>query len=84
MNRNWYFKFGENTGDEKRITLSNYNLIGLPHSFAIPYYGENDFFVGFGTYYKEFECDYNIEENELLIEFGAVFRLPKYLLTECM
>ena len=74
MNQNWYFKFGENTGDERRITLSNYNLIGLPHSFAIPYYGENDFFVGFGTYYKEFECDYNIEENEVLIEFGAVFQ----------
>lgn len=40
INRNWYFKFGENKGDEINIKLNEYSLIGLPHSFGIPYYGE--------------------------------------------
>ena len=45
INRNWYFKFGENRGDEINIKLNEYSLIGLPHSFGIPYYGENDFML---------------------------------------
>lgn len=36
INRNWYFKFGENKGDEINIKLNEYSLIGLPHSFGIP------------------------------------------------
>lgn len=73
INRNWYFKFGENKGDEINIKLNEYSLIGLPHSFGIPYYGENDFYVGYGTYYKEFNCNCDIQNSCILLEFGGNF-----------
>lgn len=80
INRNWYFKFGENKGDEINIKLNEYSLIGLPHSFGIPYYGENDFYVGYGTYYKEFNCNCDIQNSCILLEFGAVFQIAEIYL----
>lgn len=80
INRNWYFKFGENKGDEINIKLNEYSLIGLPHSFGIPYYGENDFYVGYGTYYKEFNCNCDIQNSCILLEFGAIFQIAEIYL----
>ena len=75
FNKNWYFKFGNNVGDEAK-KRTNYNLIGLPHSFGIPYYGENDFYVGYGCYYKKFSINYN-RYDTICLEFGAVFQVAE-------
>lgn len=76
INRNWKFKFGKNPGDENSVCFDGYNLIALPHSFGIPYYGDDDFYVGYGCYVKTL----NIEKKSnrrIFIEFGAAFQVAE-------
>ena len=75
FNRNWYFKQGNNVGDEVSDN-KDYDLIGLPHSFGIPYYGEDTFYVGYGCYYKKFNLNFNKYDN-ILLEFGAIFQVAE-------
>ena len=75
FNRNWYFKIGNNVGDESG-NINDYDLIGLPHSFGIPYYGEDNFYVGYGCYYKQFNIQFN-KHDKILLEFGAVFQVAE-------
>ncbi len=75
FNRNWHFKQGNNVGDESGVR-QNYDLIGLPHSFGIPYYGEDTFYVGYGCYYKTFDLHFN-KHDKILLEFGAVFQVAE-------
>lgn len=82
INRNWYFKFGENKGDEINIKLNEYSLIGLPHSFGIPYYGENDFYVGYGTYITRSLIVIVIFKTAVFYwSLGQFFKLPKFIST---
>lgn len=76
INRNWKFKFGENTGDENTVSFDSYNLIALPHSFGIPYYGEDDFYVGYGCYVKQLHIEKK-EDKRIFIEFGAAFQVAE-------
>ncbi|MEG1529332.1 MAG: glycoside hydrolase family 2 TIM barrel-domain containing protein, partial [Clostridia bacterium] len=77
FNRDWLFCFGENVGDEKSIDKTRYSEIGLPHSFGIPYYGKNDFYVGFGCYHKTIAVDSLMLQNKIVLEFGAVFQVAE-------
>ena len=42
--------------------------------------GENDFYVGYGTYYKEFNCNCDIQNSCILLEFGAIFQIAEIYL----
>lgn len=77
LNREWYFKFGENAGDEKGGSFASYSPIGLPHSFGIPYYGENSFYIGYGCYRKKLTVAKEWLEQKIILEFGAVFQVAK-------
>lgn len=76
INRNWKFKFGRNEGDEYQLNEAEYDLIGLPHSFGIPYYGEKDFYVGYGCYSKKILVE-ELLNKQIYIEFGAVFQVAE-------
>lgn len=77
INRDWYFKFGENEGDEKGSSIESYSHIGLPHSFGIPYYGENSFYIGYGCYKKKLMISKEWLDQEIKLEFGAVFQVAE-------
>lgn len=77
LNNDWNFRFGENVGDESSDSYAQYSHIGLPHSFGIPYYGENDFYVGYGCYQKALRIDEAWLKNQILLEFGAVFQVAE-------
>lgn len=76
INRNWKFKFGENAGDENACCFDGYDLIALPHSFGIPYYGEDEFYVGYGCYVKHLNIEKKADRR-IFIEFGAVFQVAE-------
>lgn len=77
FNSGWYFKFGENKGDEREKEIFDYLLIGLPHSFGIPYYGEDNFYIGYGCYYKKINLKEKPADEILILEFGAVFQVAE-------
>ncbi|MEG1835945.1 MAG: glycoside hydrolase family 2 TIM barrel-domain containing protein [Oscillospiraceae bacterium] len=76
LNNKWHFKFGENNGDEQELN-NLYDEIGLPHSFGIPYYGGDDFYIGYGCYQKSLFIPKEDLEKKLLLEFGAVFQVAE-------
>lgn len=80
INNNWLFRFGENVGDEFANDLQDYSAIGLPHSFGIPYYGEKDFFVGYGCYSHQLILEAKDTEQAICIEFGGVFQVAEVFL----
>jgi beta-galactosidase len=79
FNRDWIFQLGDHTGAE----LTNFNdnewqHIGLPHSFSIPYFLSPDFYVGFGWYRKHFNVPANhIHSKRLFLEFEAAFQVAE-------
>lgn len=75
INRNWKFKFGENPGDENLVSFDSYDLIALPHSFGIPYYGDDNFYVGYGCYVKQLCIEKKADK--IFIEFGAAFQVAE-------
>src|SRR5204862_3622512 len=57
FNREWKFLLGDYPGAEAiKYDDSKWDLIGLPHSFSIPYFaGNGEFYLGYGWYRKEFD-----------------------------
>ncbi|WP_379141347.1 hypothetical protein [Paenibacillus sp. sgz500992] len=54
INDNWKFSYGDMiTGKDKDFDDSAWYDVGIPHSFGIPYFMENEFYVGYGCYRKE-------------------------------
>jgi hypothetical protein len=51
FNREWKFQLGDHTGaDAAGFDDSQWDLIGLPHSFSIPYFESPQFYVGYGCF----------------------------------
>jgi len=75
FNREWRFALGDHEGAE----TSNYNdrewePIGLPHSFSIPYFLSPKFYEGYGWYRKQFNLSNEILTKCFFIEFEGVFQ----------
>ncbi|MEG1963625.1 MAG: glycoside hydrolase family 2 TIM barrel-domain containing protein [Clostridia bacterium] len=90
INKDWFFKFGENLNDEDNLRtvfcnktslqsndILGYYPIGLPHSFGIPYYGESNFYVGYGCYFKNLQVTKAMASKQIILEFGAVFQVAE-------
>lgn len=75
MNREWkYIK-----GDIKGAELPDYDdgeweNIGLPHSFSIPYFMSKDCYVGYGWYRKSFYISKDDLHKKSFLEFEGVFQ----------
>lgn len=75
FNAFWNFAFGENKGAEQPLNKEIlYTEVGLPHTFNLPYFGEKDFYIGYGTYSKHFDFNKNIKDKDILLHFGGVFQ----------
>lgn len=76
LNREWRYQIGDHQGAEKLgFDDSDWLVVGLPHSFSIPYFMSKDFYVGYGWYRRKLK----IENGELKIkrfffEFDGVFQ----------
>jgi len=76
LNREWKFLLGD-TPDAiaEAFPDSDWDPVGLPHSFSIPYFRSRDFYVGFGWYRRSLEIPAVWASGKsLFLEFDGVFQ----------
>lgn len=75
-NRDWKFKPEKIEDKEiKNLNTSQWSLVGIPHSFSIPYFMSPDFYVGYGHYQKNFNLEPQIKNSKkVFLEFEGVFQ----------
>ncbi len=75
LNNDWKFMHGdfpdarENTFDD-----SDWYDVGIPHSFGIPYFMENHFYVGYGCYRKVLRIEPEWAGKRISLEFQGAFQ----------
>jgi len=75
FNRDWKFKLGDQRGAEATaFNDSDWENVGLPHSFSIPYFMSPDFYVGYGWYRKKFNIPAAYLGKRINIEFEGAFQ----------
>jgi beta-galactosidase len=75
FNRDWKFELGDYAGAEHtEYNDGQWQNIGLPHSFSIPYFMSADFYVGYGWYRKHFDLPLTYKDKKFFIEFEAAFQ----------
>ena len=53
LNREWKYVRGDYQGAEQQVfNDEEWEQVGLPHSFSIPYFMSKDFYIGYGWYRK--------------------------------
>lgn len=58
LNRLWKYKQGDVAGAaQPQYNDADWEPIGLPHSFSIPYFLSKDFYVGYGWYRKHLQLE---------------------------
>jgi beta-galactosidase len=84
MNREWKFIRGDWEGfsvhgpEQADYDDAAWSHIGLPHSFSIPYFMENEWYVGYGWYRKHVEMDSDWDNNKIVhLEFEGVFQIAE-------
>lgn len=78
LNNEWKFMHG----DFENVQLAsfqdeNWYDVGLPHSFGIPYFMENEFYVGYGCYRKWLDIPTEWLGKRLSLEFQGVFQVAE-------
>jgi len=76
FNREWKFQIGDHPGAEAvAFDDANWENIGLPHSFSMPYFAAgNAFYVGYGWYRKSFDLPAPWVGKRLLLDFEGAFQ----------
>jgi beta-galactosidase len=75
FNREWKFQLGDQPGAEAAgYDDSRWDDIGLPHSFSIPYFLSDKFYVGYGWYRKHFDVPAKWAGERLFLEFDGAFQ----------
>lgn len=74
FNDDWRFAFGENaSAKDPDFDDTNWDHVGIPHSFSRPFFMTKHFYVGAGWYRKTF--DLNLDAEKLYwLYFEAVFQ----------
>lgn len=75
LNREWKYM----RGDYKEAAFPDFEdrdweTTGLPHSFSIPYFMSNDFYVGYGWYRKKLVLTEKELSHRLFLEFDGIFQ----------
>lgn len=75
INNSWTFQYGN---IEEAVSSdyddSDWYHVGLPHSFGIPYFMENHFYVGYGCYRKTLIIPDSWLQKKLYLEFQGAFQ----------
>lgn len=75
QNNNWKFVHGDYPeAKETSYDDSTWYDIGLPHSFGIPYFMENEFYVGYGCYRKKLYIEKEWIGKKVSLEFQGAFQ----------
>lgn len=75
LNREWTYKCGDYSGAERMAyDDSDWESIGLPHSFSLPYFMSKDFYVGYGWYRRCLRLNKSDLSKRLFLEFDGVFQ----------
>lgn len=75
LNNEWTFQYGEyEAAMEADFDDSDWYHVGIPHSFGIPYFMENHFYVGTGMYRKTLHIDRQQIGKRIALEFQGVFQ----------
>ena len=75
INNCWKYAQGDYTGAELvGYDDGNWENIGIPHSFSIPYFMAKDFYVGYGWYRKHLQLNEEDLTKKLFLEFDGVFQ----------
>ncbi|MCL3779359.1 beta-galactosidase [Prolixibacteraceae bacterium JC049] len=79
INRDWKFILGDNHKQPASVCYddSNWDCIGLPHSFSIPYFRSNRFYIGYGWYRKNIEIRKEWLGKNIRLEFDGVFQVAE-------
>lgn len=75
LNREWKFRLGDYAGAEDiSFNDEGWDRIGLPHSFSIPYFLSEYFYVGYGWYRKEIDIPESYQNKKVSLEFEGAFQ----------
>ena len=75
FNREWRFQLGDPAGAQApSFNDSNWDPIGLPHSFSIPYFLSTRFYTGYGWYRKHFDVPASWSGRRINLEFDGAFQ----------
>lgn len=75
LNREWTYQRGDFPSAERAAyDDSQWEHIGLPHSFSIPYFMSSEFYTGYGWYRKTLPLSREDLRKELYLEFDGVFQ----------
>jgi hypothetical protein len=75
FNREWKFQLGDHAGAEAvNFADAQWEDIGLPHSFSMPYFASPKFYTGYGWYRKHFAVPAEWSGKKLFLEFDGAFQ----------
>ena len=78
FNREWKFQLGDVAGaDAAAFDDSKWDDENLPHSFSMPYFAADRFYVGYGWYRKHFEVPAAWTGKRINLEFDGVFQVAE-------
>lgn len=78
FNREWSFQLGDVSGAEAvKFDDAGWEQIGLPHSFSMPYFRADRFYVGYGWYRKHFDVPTRWTGKRVNLEFDGVFQVAE-------
>lgn len=75
INSGWKYYQGDCLGAEQPgFDDGSWENVGIPHSFSIPYFMSQDFYVGYGWYRKKLNLNSKDVKRKLFLEFEGVFQ----------
>lgn len=82
INREWRFTLESPVNQPFFLNFndSSWDKIGLPHSFSIPYFRSDKFFVGYGWYRKNLKIEKEWISRNIELEFDGVFQVAEIYL----
>jgi len=78
FNREWKFQLGDVDGaDSAAFDDGKWDAANLPHSFSMPYFAADRFYVGYGWYRKHFDAPSAWSGKRINLEFDGVFQVAE-------
>ena len=78
FNREWKFQLGDFPGAaSEKFDDAQWNDANLPHSFSMPYFAADRFYVGYGWYRKHFNVTRAWDGRRVNLEFDGVFQVAE-------
>lgn len=75
FNRQWSFQLGDVASAEAAaFDDAAWDSENLPHSFSMPYFAADKFYVGYGWYRKHFDAPATWKDKRINLEFDGVFQ----------